>query len=134
VGDLLEADDGEQFWDADQPDDYRTLLGRIARAATQEALTAIARDIRSLALTRDQAAVAWTAWRIRRAHLEASLPLASVARNILARIGSANGTGRELARLGTWLYRAQRTGSPKLAAHEWRAIWTAYRERRGRQA
>ena len=53
---------------------------------------------------------------------------------ISTRIGSANGTGRELARLGTWLYRAQRAGSPKLAAHEWRAIWTAYRERRSRQA
>ncbi len=62
------------------------------------------------------------------------MPLGSVARGILARIGSANGAGRELARLGTWLYRAQRSGSPKLAAHEWRAIWTAYRERRSRQA
>jgi hypothetical protein len=107
-------------------------LERIAQAARQDVLTAIARDIRSLSLTRDQAAVAWTAWRIRRAHLEASLPLGRVARGILARIGNANGTGRELARLGTWLYRAQCSGSLKLAAHEWRAIWTAYRERRSR--
>lgn len=53
---------------------------------------------------------------------------------ISTRIGSANGTGRELARLGTWLYRAQRAGSPRLAAHECRAIWTAYRERRSRRA
>jgi hypothetical protein len=134
VGDLFEAEDAEPSWEAEQPDGYRTLLERIGRAARPEALTAIAREIRSLALTRDQAAVAWTAWRIRRTHLEASLPLGSVARGILARIGSANGTGRDLARFGTWLYRAQRTGSPNLAAHEWRAIWTAYRARRSRQA
>ena len=134
VGDLFEAEDAEPSWEEEQPEGYRALLERIVRTAGSEALAAMARNIRSLALTRDQAAVAWTAWRIRRAHLEASLPLASVARNILARIASTNGTRRELARLGTWLYRAQRTGSPKLAAHEWRAIWTAYRERRGRQA
>src|SRR5574341_121693 len=130
VGDLFEAEDSEESWEGKQPDGYRTLLDRIARAARQEALTAIACDIRSLSLTRDQAAVAWTAWRIRRAHLEASLPLGSVARGILARIGTVNGTGRELARLGTRLYRAQRSGSPRLATHEWRAIWTAYHERR----
>jgi len=100
----------------------------------QETLAAIAEDIRTLVLTRDQASVAWTAWRIRRAHLEASMPLGRTARGILARIGTANGGGRELARLGSWLYRAQRTGSPKLPAHEWRAIWIAYRERRTRRA
>jgi hypothetical protein len=133
VGELFGAEDAEESWEAEQSDGYRTLVARIARAARQEALAAIARNIRSLALTRDQAAVAWTAWRIRRAHLEASLPLGSVARGILARIGSANGTGRELARLGTWLYRAQRTGSVRLAAHEWRAIWTVYRERRSQE-
>jgi hypothetical protein len=134
VADLFEAEDAEPSWESGQPDGYRTLLERIARAARPEALTAIACDIRSLPLTRDQAAVAWTAWRIRRTHLEASLPLGSVARGILARIGNANGTSRELARLGTWLYGAQRTGSLNLAAHEWRAIWTSYRERRSRQA
>jgi hypothetical protein len=133
VGDLFEID-AEPSWEARQPDGYRTLLERIARAATQDGLSAIARHIRSLTLTQDQGAVAWTAWRIRRAHLEASLPIGSVARGILARIGSANGTDRGLARLGTWLYRAQRTASLKLAAHEWRAIWTAYRQRRSRQA
>ena len=132
MGDLFEAEDADQSWEAEQPDGYRAMLGRIARAARPETLTAIARDIRSLALTRDQAAVAWTAWRIRRAHLEASLPIGSVARGILARIGRVNGTGRDLARLGTWLYRAQRTGSPRLASHEWRAICTAYRQHRGR--
>jgi hypothetical protein len=134
VGDLFEAEDAEQPWEAEQPDGYRSLLERVNRASTCDALTAMAHDIRSLALTRDQAAVVWTAWRIRRAHLEASLPIGSEARGILARIGSANGTSRELARLGTWLYRAQRTGSLKLEAHEWRAIWTDYRERRSRQA
>jgi hypothetical protein len=88
----------------------------------QEVLAAIAPDIRSLALTRNQAAVAWTAWRMRRAQLETSLPIGLTARAILARIGRANGTGRELARLGTWLYRARRAGSPKLGAHEWRHL------------
>jgi hypothetical protein len=134
AGDLFEAEDPERSWEAEQPAGYRFLLERIARAAGQEALAAIARDIRALALTRDQARVAWTAWRIRRAHLEASLPLGSAARGILARIRRAHGAGRDLARLGTWLYRAQRAGSPRLAAHEWRAIWTAYRERRSRRA
>lgn len=134
VGDLFGAEEAERSWEAEQPDGYRTLLERIARAAGQEALAALAREIRSLALTRDQATVAWTAWRIRRAHLEASLPLGSTARGILARIRRANGTGRGLARLGRWLYRAQRAGSPRLAAREWRAIWTAYRGRRGQGA
>jgi hypothetical protein len=132
VGDVFEAEDGEECWEAKQPVSYRALLARIARAPRLEALAAVAKDIRSRALTREQAAVAWTAWRIRRDHLEARLPLGSTARGILARIGRANGTGRELARLGTWLYRAQHTGSPKLAEHEWRAIWTAYSERRRR--
>jgi len=130
VGDVFEAEDAEECWEAKQPVSYRALLTRIARAPRLEALATVAEDIRSRSLTRDQATVAWTAWRIRRAHLEASRPLGSTARGILARIGRANGTGRELARLGTWLYRAQRAGSPKLAEHEWRVIWTAYRARR----
>ncbi len=134
VGDVFEGEDAEESWEEKQPEAYRTLLDRIARAARLEVLAAVAGEIRSLPLTREQAAVAWTAWRIRREHLEARLPLGRTARGILARIGRANGTGREMARLGTWLYRAQRTGSPKLAAHEWRAIWTAYRGRRSSQA
>ena len=134
VGDAFDAEDSEECWEATQPVSYRALLTRIARAPRLEALAAVAKDIRSRALTREQAAVAWTAWRIRREHLEARLPLGSMARGILARIGCANGTGRELARLGTWLYRAQRTGSPKLAEHEWRAIWTAYHGRRRQPA
>jgi hypothetical protein len=64
VGDLFEAGEAESSWEAEQPEWYQALLERIARAATQEALAAIARDIRSLALTRDQAAVAWTNWRM----------------------------------------------------------------------
>jgi hypothetical protein len=134
VGDAFDAEDSEECWEATQPVSYRALLDRIARTAGAEALAAIAQDIRSLALSRDQVAVAWTAWRIRREQLEARLPLGGMARGILARIGRANGTGRELVRLGTWLYRAQRTGSTKLAEHEWRAIWTAYRSRRRQQA
>jgi len=134
VGGVFEAEDAEDCWEATQPVSYRALLTRIARAPRLEALAALAEDIRSRALTREQAAVAWTAWRIRRARLEAALPIGRMARGILARIGRTNGTGRELAHLGTWLYRAQRTGSPKLAEHEWRVIWAAYRERRRRQA
>jgi len=134
VGDVFEADGAEECWEAKQPVSYRALLTRIARAPRLEALATVAEDIRSRSLTREQAAVAWTAWRIRREHLEASLPLGRVARGILARIGRANGTGRELARLGSWLYRAQRTGSPTLVAHEWRTIWNAYRARRHPEA
>lgn len=134
VGDLFEAEDAEESWEAKQPEAVCALLGRIARAARPERLAAIAQDIRSRALTRDQAAVAWTAWRIRRTHLEAVLPIGRTARGILARIGAANGAGRDLARLGSWLYRAQRAGSPTLAAHEWRAIWTAYHAQRSPQA
>ncbi len=133
VGALFEREEDEESWEAEQPECYQALLARIARIATEEALSAMAQDIRSLTLTRDQAGVAWTAWRIRRGHLESALPIGRTARGILARIGAAHGAGRDLAHLGTWLYRAQRTGSPRLAAHEWRAIWTAYRERRSRQ-
>ncbi|MCI0372049.1 MAG: hypothetical protein L0214_11910, partial [candidate division NC10 bacterium] len=82
VGDLFEAEDAERCWEAEQPAGYRTLLERIARAAGEDALAALARDLRALALTRDQAAVAWTAWRLRRRHLEASLPIGSAARGI----------------------------------------------------
>ena len=134
VGNLFGEEDAERPWEAKEPVSYRTLLTRIARAPKLEVLTAVAEAIRTRSLTREQAAVAWTAWRIRREHLEASLPLGRVARGILARIGRANGTGRELARLGSWLYRAQRTGSPTLVAHEWRTIWNAYRARRHPEA
>ncbi len=134
VGDLFETEDAEESWEAEQPEWYQALVERIARAATEDALAAMALEIRSLPLTRDQAGVAWTAWRIRRGHLESALPLGRTARGILARIGAANGAGRDLAHLGTWLYRAQRIGSPRLALHEWRAIWTAYREHRTRHA
>jgi hypothetical protein len=134
VGDIFEAEAAEERWEAKQPGSYRALLTRIARAPKLEALAAVAQEIRSRSLTREQAAVAWTAWRIRRDRLEARLPIGGMTRGILARIGRANGTRRELARLGTWLYRAQWAGSPMLAEHEWRAIWTAYRERRSRQA
>jgi hypothetical protein len=134
VGGIFEVEEDQEPWEAGEPEWYQALLTRIMQAPTQEALAAIAQDIRSLVLTRDQAAVAWTAWRIRRARLEAALPIGRTARGILARLGSVNGAGRELARLGSWLYRAQRSNTLRLAPHEWRAIWSTYRGRRSAQA
>ena len=134
MGNIFEVEEDEAPWEAGEPKWYQALLKRIMHAATQETLSALAEEIRSTTLTRDQAAVAWTAWRIRRARLEAALPIGRTARGILARLGSVNGAGRELARLGSWLYRAQRSNALRLAPHEWRAIWSAYRGRRSAQA
>src|SRR5574341_50822 len=40
VGDLFEAEDSEESWEGKQPDGYRTLLDRIARAAARSRSTA----------------------------------------------------------------------------------------------
>jgi hypothetical protein len=134
VGSIVEVEEDQEPWEAGEPEWYQALLKRIMQAATQETLSALAEEIRSTTLTRDQAGVAWTAWRIRRARLEAALPIGRTARGILSRLGSVNGAGRELARLGSWLYRAQRREALRLAPHEWCAIWIAYRDRRSAQA
>jgi len=134
VGSIVEVEEDQEAWEAGEPEWYQALLKRIMQATTQETLSALAEEIRSTTLTWDQAGVAWTAWRIRRARLEAALPIGRAARGILARLGSVNGAGRELARLGSWLYRAQRSNALRLAPHEWRAIWSAYRGRRSAQA
>jgi hypothetical protein len=134
VGSIFEVEEDQEPWEAGEPEWYQALLKRIMQAPTQETLSALAEEIRSTTLTRDQAGVAWTAWRIRRERVASCLPLGRTARGVLARIKAANGNGRDLGRLGSWLYRAQRRDALRLAPHEWRAIWSAYRSRRNAQA
>jgi len=86
----------------------------------------------ALALTPDQAGVAWSHYRVRKTALEVAITLGAPACALVARIGAAP-TGT-LPGLGARLYRLQHAGAVSVSTVEWRRIWSAYRARRARSA
>src|SRR5207249_2152994 len=83
-------------------------------------------------LPRAQAGVAWTHYHLRKARLEAAVPLGPVTRELLAGIEGA--APHALPRLGAALYRRQHApahaAAAAISAAEWRQLWAAYRARR----
>jgi hypothetical protein len=116
-------------WDARQPGAFRAWLRAIDACASRVALAALGRQLYAAKLPRAQAGVAWTRYRIRKAALEATMPIGPAARDLLAAIEGAE--IRALPRLGAALYRAQHAaGAPGVTPAEWGRIWAAYRARR----
>ena len=86
------------------------------------------KQLYAVALEHDQAGVAWSHFRLRKAALEAAIALGVAARALVARVERT--PERELARLGARLYLLQRAAAAAITAGEWRRIWAVYHERR----
>jgi len=91
-------------------------------------LATVDQEIYARPLTHDQAGVAWTWYRIRKARLAQTtrrLPRAWRLLRQLQRVPM-----QSLPRFGTHLYRLQHNGLASLPSHEWAALWEVYREQR----
>ncbi|MBI2524447.1 MAG: hypothetical protein HYV93_00530 [Candidatus Rokubacteria bacterium] len=115
-------------WEARQGGRFRGIVGAIDGCPSIEELAALGKRLYALALSHDQAGVAWSHYHLRKQVLEA-VPLGQPAQVLLAEVEHAS--RRFLPRLGACLYRVQRIPSIPVSAPEWRRIWSAYRARRG---
>jgi len=114
-------------WEARQGGRFRGIVGAIDACPTLEALAALGKRLYGLALTHDQAGVAWSHYHLRKQALEAHVVLGRPARALLAAVEHAS--PRALGRVGARLYRTQHAGAA-VTAPEWRRIWSAYHARR----
>ncbi len=115
-------------WESRQGPAFRALVTEIDGCPSLAELAALGKRLYALGLSHDQAGVAWSHYRLRRAALEAALRLSAEARSLLAEVERAR--DRELPRVGAKLYRLQRHGTTAIATAEWRRIWQAYAARR----
>jgi hypothetical protein len=115
-------------WEARQGAGFRELIAGIDGCVSLAELTVVGKRLYALALEHDQAGVAWSHFRMRKAALEAAVELGAPARALVARVERA--PERELPRLGARLYRLQRAAAAAIAAGEWRRIWQVYHARR----
>jgi hypothetical protein len=115
-------------WEVRQGGRFRGIVGAIDACPRLEALAALGKRLYGLALTPDQAGVAWSHYHLRKRALEAQVVLGRPARALLAAVEQAS--PKRLGRVGTRLYRTQHTGAGAVTAPEWRRIWQAYHARR----
>jgi hypothetical protein len=115
-------------WEARQGGRFRGIVGAIDACPSLEALAALGKRLYALALTPDQAGVAWSHYHLRKQALEARVVLGRPARALLAAVEQAS--PKALGRVGARLYRTQHTGARTVTAPEWRRIWQAYHARR----
>jgi len=115
-------------WEARQGVGFRHLIAEIAGCASLAELAVVGKRLYALALEHDQAGVAWSHFRLRKAALEAAIALGAPARALVARVERAS-VG-VLPRLGARLYRLQHAAAPAITAGEWRRIWQVYHARR----
>ena len=118
-------------WEARQGARFLALTAEIDGCPSLTDLAVLGKRLYALGLPHDQAGVAWTHYRLRKAALEAAIRLGVAARALVARIEATS--QRALPRLGAELYRLQRAGAAITPA-EWRRVWYAYRARRPRAA
>jgi hypothetical protein len=115
-------------WEARQGGRFRGIVGAIDACPSLEALAALGKRLYALALTPDQAGVAWMHYHLCRTALEQAITLRRPARVLLARVEQASPRG--LPQLGARLYRLQQAGAAPVSTTEWRRIWSAYHARR----
>jgi len=115
-------------WEARQGGRFRGIVGAIDACPSREALAALGKRLYALALTPDQAGVAWSHYHLRKQALEAQVVLGQPARALLAAVEQAS--PKALGRVGSRLYRTQHAGARTVTAPEWRRIWQAYHARR----
>lgn len=116
-------------WEARQGAAFRALVAEIDCCASLAELAALGKRLYALALSHDQAGVAWSHYRLRKAALETAVALGAPARALVAQVERV--PARALPRLGARLYRLQhgRAAAP-ITVVEWRGIWQAYRARK----
>jgi hypothetical protein len=119
-------------WEARQGGRFRGIVGAIDACPSLEELGALGKRLYALSLTHEQASVAWSHYRLRKAALEAAATLGTPARALVARISAAPTTN--LPGLGARLYRLQHAGAVSVSTIEWRRIWSAYHARRAPSA
>jgi hypothetical protein len=115
-------------WEARQGGRFRGIVGAIDACPSLEELGAMGKRLYALALTHEQASVAWSHYQLRKSALEWQVVLRPTARALLARAERA--TPRALGQLGGRLYQLQHTQAVIVSSTEWRRIWSAYRARR----
>jgi hypothetical protein len=115
-------------WEASQDGRFRGVIGAIDHCPSLEELAALGKRLYTLALSHDQAGVAWSHYHLRKQALEAAVTLRQPARVLLAEVEHAS--RRFLPRLGACLYRVQRTTTIPVSGPEWRRIWQAYQSRK----
>ena len=116
-------------WEARRGPAFRQLIAEIDGCPSLAELARLGKRLYALALPHDQAGVAWTRYRLRRAGLEAALTLRAEARSLIAEVEHAS--ERELPRLGTRLYRLHHGGvAAAITPVEWRRVWQAYQARK----
>jgi hypothetical protein len=118
----------QDTWEARQGGRFRGIVGAIDACLSLEALAALGKRLYALALTPDQAGVAWSHYHLRKQALETQVVLGRPARALLAAVEQAS--PKALGRVGARLYRTQHTGARTVTAPEWRRIWQAYHARR----
>ena len=116
-------------WEARQGAGFQALVAGIDGCASLAELAALGKRLYALALSHDQAGVAWSHYRLRKAALEAAVALGAPARALVAEVERAPAPA--LPRLGARLYRLQhRRAVAAVTAAEWGRIWQAYRARK----
>jgi hypothetical protein len=116
-------------WEARQGGRFRGIVGAIDACPSLEELGAMGKRLYALGLTHEQAGVAWSHYRLRKAALEQAVMLRPTARALLARVERA--APHSLGQVGGRLYQLQHTNAVSVSTNEWRRIWAAYRARRG---
>jgi hypothetical protein len=117
------------IWEARQGSAFRRLVTGIDGCASLFELPGLGKRLYALALSHDQAGVAWSHYGLRRAALEAAVALGAAARALVVEVERAPASA--LLRLGARLYRLQHgRGAAVVTAAEWRRIWQAYRARK----
>jgi hypothetical protein len=116
-------------WEARQGAGFRRLVAEIDGAASLAELGPLGKRLYALALSHDQAGVAWSHYQLRKAALEAAVTLRAQARALVAEIEQA--PARALGAVGARLYRLQHSDAgAAVSAVEWRRVWQAYRTRK----
>ncbi len=115
-------------WEARQGGRFRGIVGAIDACPSLEELAALGKRLYALALTPDQAGVAWSHYHVGKQALAARVVLGRPARALLAAVEHASPGA--LGRVGARLYRMQHTAARAVTAPEWRRIWQAYQARR----
>jgi hypothetical protein len=128
------GDDGaDEDWITRQPLWFQKLISSVLECRDIEGLKRIGKSVFSAGITGDRASVFWSFYNIRKRYLESRQVVRISATKFIERIRSARSSS-ELAGIGRSLYRLQRreVKGPEFREHEWKAIWAAYHEAKGR--
>ena len=118
-------------WEARQGGRFRGIVGAIDACPSLEELAALGKRLYALALTHDQAGVAWSHYHLRKTALEAGRDAPAAGARAPGRSRGARQPRDPCRSSGAQLYRLQHAGAVSVSAAEWRRIWAVYRGRRG---